>query len=53
MSLYQVLGTHQREAIQGVHHGRGQPDGGEGSHAVDNEGRLVVDLLPLQKANRN
>lgn len=38
----------QGDAVEGVDDGGGQPDRGEGGHRVDNEGGLVLHLLPLQ-----
>lgn len=35
------------KAIDSVHHGAGKPDGGESTDGVDNEGGLVLNLVPL------
>jgi hypothetical protein len=40
------------ESVDGVDDGARQPDGRESSNRVDDESRLVLDLLPLQKSKK-
>ena len=36
------------KAVDGTHHSAGEPDGRESTNGVDDEGRLVLNLVPLQ-----
>jgi hypothetical protein len=42
----------ERETVDSVDDSARQPDGGESGNRVDDESRLVLNLLPLQK-NKN